>query len=608
MRWFTKVLAIALIFSVVVPNAEGGLFSRRRKNHKGKPITIKKPVEPKVKVPIKGFDVIGNENISKEVILLSLASKVGDSFTKERLQRDVDAVRRLGYFSSVETGLTPYQGGVRISFRVSENPVIDRLSIQGNRLIPTRRIQDLLNVRVGSPLNLIQLQDGIKAVNKVYSDKGYAFCGILSNEQFSIDPRTRTLRVRILEPKLRRLTVVGNKKTQSYVITREMVDLKKGHLLKTEDIKRAMRDVHNLGLFEDVMPSQPKFDVKNQAVDLNVEVKEQRTASANFGGAYSSVNGFIGSVDVAESNFRGHGQTVRAKYQFGGEQSFLLSFVEPWFQGKPVSVGGSVYKSSVDREQFVNTASMNRFREQRSGWGLNSSWRVARDTRLSASLADENIELDANVPGRGSIDASLPPDIKALDTDGDNVVGYHEQSLGLNWTKDKRDNYRNPRNGYRLSLGLSVTGGLLAGPNGYNKYVTDCRWYTPMRLFGGSTFAVRSRFGVTQVTQGELRFIDRFFVGGSDSIRGYEDRQFSGADYLLGNMELRKDLSRVVGVTFFVDSGDAWGCDGSSLSIKSSYGLGLRINTPLGPFRLDYGFPMSSGDSPRPHFAIGQSF
>src|SRR5262249_50456361 len=159
--------------------------------------------------------------------------------------KDVETIRTLGYFSSLETDLVPYQGGVKITFRVVENPIISRLQIQGNKLISTKRVRELLNIKTDATLNLTQLQEGIKKVNKEYVEKGSAFCGILSNEQFSIDPRTRTLKIRIVEPKLRRLTIVGNKKTRTYVITREMSSLKKGRLLRTEEIKRSMRTIHN---------------------------------------------------------------------------------------------------------------------------------------------------------------------------------------------------------------------------------------------------------------------------------------------------------------------------------------------------------------------------
>jgi outer membrane protein insertion porin family len=610
MRWVARLLVAGLALGLAAPDLEAGLFSRRKRPTRKKAAKLKKKAkkpEPKIKVPITGLDVVGNQNVSKDVIVLSLSSKVGDAFTEDRLRKDVETVKNLGYFSSIETDLIPYQGGVKVTFRVVENPIISKIHVQGNKLITTARIKQLLNIKTNATLNLTQLQEGIKAVNKAYVDKGYAFCGILSNEQFAIDPRTQTLKIKIIEPRLRRLAVSGNKKTRSHVITREM-SLARGKLLRTEEIKRSMRDVHNLGYFEDVKPPAPKLDIKNQAIDLNFEVKEQKTGTASFGGGYSSVNGFIGFVDVAESNFRGRGQTIRAKYQFGGEQSFLFSFVEPWFRGHPVSLGGSVYRTRVEREQFTNGLNFNRFLEQRSGFGVSSGWRLQRDTRLSATFSDEHIRLDSNIASRGSIQAALPPDLKRFDNRNRNIVEFDEQSLGVNWTKDKRDNFQLPRKGWRLSVGASVTGGFLQGINGFNKYVSDYRTYVPLKLFHGSTIATRLRGGVTDVTEGELRFIDRFAVGGNDSIRGFQDREFTGANFLVSNLELRKEFSKVVGAAVFFDMGDAWNSDGRSFTNKSAYGAGMRITTPLGPFRLDYGIPTETRRSGRLHFGIGQTF
>lgn len=614
MRWFVRLLIVCFFAVAIAPAADAGFFDRKKRGPKKKPVKMKRKTAAKSKVPITAFDVVGNQNVSKEVVILALATKVGDPFTEERLKKDVDTVKNLGYFSQIETDLTPYQGGVKITFRVAENPIINKISLQGNKLIPTKRLLSLLNLKTGATLNLTQLQDGIKAINKEYMDKGYAFCGILSNEQFSIDPRAGTLKIRILEPKLRKLVVTGNKKTRPNVITREMLSLKKGKLMKTEDIKRAMRDVHNLGYFEDVKPPVPKLDIKNQAIDLNFEVKEQKTGTASFGGGYSSVNGFIGFVDVSESNFRGRGQTIRAKYQFGGEQSFLFSFVEPWFRNKPISLGGSVYRTRVEREQFTSGFNLNRFLEERSGFGLSTGWRVARDTRISGSFSAEQITLDQNIASRGSIIAALPPDLALFDPDGDGVVKFNEQSLGLNWTKDKRDNFQFPKDGWRLSLGGSVTGGFLQGINGFNKFIGDYRTYAPVKIFGGTTFAMRTRGGLTDVTRGALRFIDRFAVGGNDSIRGFQDREFTGANFLVTNLEMRKDFSKIVGAALFVDAGDAWAADDLNglgrrdFDLKSSYGMGLRVTTPLGPFRLDYGIPTDNNRDGRLHFGIGQSF
>lgn len=566
--------------------------------------------EESIDVPIRGFDILGNQYVSKEVIFLALSSKVNEPFDKEKLEKDIEAVRELGYFSHVEHQIVPYEGGMKIVIRVVENPIIRDVQISGNTIVPDERVREILGVKAGTTLNINQLQEGIRQLNAEYTKEGYAFAGVLSQEQFQIDPRQGALRVRIVEPKLGNVTVTGNLKTKTHVITREIFQtLKQGEPIRVEDVKRSWRDVYNLGFFEDVAPPQHEIDMDANTVDLTFEVKEQKTGTASFGGGYSSVSGLIGFIDVAESNFRGLGQTIRAKWQFGGQDSYIFSFVEPWFLDNPVSLGGSVFRTRMDREQFSGGLNLNRFRELRTGYSIVSGWRIDRDERLTASFNDENIELDANIAARGSINSALPPDLAVFDTDGDGIVEFGEQTLGFNWTRDRRDNFINPQSGNRLSLSFSTTGGFLEGINGFNKYVGDYRHYIPIDVFGGAVVAGRFQAGATQVTDGQLRFIDRFVLGGGDTLRGFQDRELTGADFVLGNLELRKDISRIFGMTAFVDVGDAYNSDGRSFDAKTGAGLGARIVTPLGPFRLDYGFPLSdSTRDGRLHFGIGQSF
>jgi len=607
----TSRLALACFIGLSLQTpASAGLFGKGKKNDEKKSDrTLVKAPKPsnEIAIPLREIAISGNDKVSTEVIQLAISSKAGQTFKKEKLEKDLEAIRELGYFSHVDHQIVPYQGGMKVMIRVVENPLIEHLEIQGNTLIETKDLVRALDIKLGTPLNLNKLQEGIRQVNSAYTKLGYAFCGIMSNEQFQIDPRNATLKISVVEPRLRKLTVTGNLKTLKHVITREMT-LKEGKVVKVDDVKNSMRDVYNLGFFSDVSPPQPRFDFDDKSIDLTFDVKEQKTGTASFGGGYSSISGLIGFIDVAESNFRGRGQTIRGKWQFGGENSYIFSFVEPWFMGHPVSMGGSIFRTRLDREQFTNGVNLNRFREERSGFSLSSGWRIARDTRLTASFNDESIRLDQNIAPRGNAVPSLPADIAFFDLDGDGVVKFEEQTFGLNWTRDKRDNFVNAQSGNRLSLTFSTTGGILKGITGYNKYTADYRHYLPLKLFGGATLASRARGGITQVTDGTLRFIDRFSLGGGDTVRGYQDREFTGADFLMGNVELRKQFSRIFGVVGFIDAGDAFNSDGRNMDLHGAYGVGARIVTPLGPFRLDYGFPVDSGRSGRLHFGIGQSF
>lgn len=557
--------------------------------------------------PITGYEIVGNEHVSEQVILLTLESKVGMPFDEDLIDRDVKALKGLGYFSTVVPQILPYRNGVKIVYRVLENPYIADIRVEGNDLISTETILETLDIKTGAILNVGQLQEAIQKVNDLYAEKGYIYCGILSQDQFQIDPATDILSIRIAEAELGDINVSGNTKTRTHVITREM-EIKRGELIKSEDLKRSLRNVFNLGYFEDVKPPVPQFSEDKKRVDLDLEVKEQKTGSASFGGGYSSVNGIVGFLDLAETNFRGRGQTARAKIQLGGERSYLLNFVEPYFRGKPVSVGVAAFKTAIDREEIQNRVVTSRFREKRAGGSLSGGWRVGRDKRLSTSFSHERVTVENRAAFFNGAPSPLPQDLQRLDTNNDGRISFPEQSLKVTWTHDNRDNRLNPTKGSRFSLTGGVTGDFLKGPNGFYQLTGDYRSYKKLdNLWGGTVLAGRFRAGTTLVTEGELRFIDRWAIGGGDSLRGYEDREFTGEDFTVLNLELRKTFTKVLGAAVFVDGGDAFNADGRGFDFKSSYGIGLRVNTPLGPFRLDYGKPFE-GRSGRFHFGIGQQF
>ncbi len=585
-------------------------------------------------MPITGYEIIGAQNVSEQVVLLALESKIGKNFSQELVDRDVKALRNLGYFSTIIPQIMPYQNGVKIVYRVVENPYVKEIRITGNKVVTTEAILKALDVKTKAVLNVGQLQEAVRRVNKLYSDKGYAFCGVLGQDQFSINPQTQVLELRIAEPKLKEIHVTGNKKTKTKVVTREM-EIKKGELVKAEAMKHSMRNIYNLGFFEDVKPPEPQLTLDKQFMTLDMEVKEQKTGSASFGGGYSSVNGVIGFLDVSESNFRGLGQTLRGRLQFGGEKSYILSFVEPWFQDRPISLGLSLFQTAIDRQEWYLGQLSGEFRENRTGESVTGGWRVGRDKRLSATFTNESIKLrghqvsDATGAIIRSSHTALPQNFQFIDVDKDGTVKYDEQSLRLTWTNDSRDNQMNPKTGQRLSLTAGITGVFLEGPYGFYQYSGDYRAYhTFDELADGVTVAARMRAGHTSVVDGvkdltgadtgDIPFVDQFAIGGGDTLRGYLDRFFVGKDFVLGNFEVRKQFTKMFGLAAFVDTGSAFGSKfntvRSSLDLHSAYGVGLRLNTPIGPFRLDYGVPFDDTingtkiDSSRWHFGIGQQF
>ncbi|MGE5623604.1 MAG: BamA/TamA family outer membrane protein, partial [Methanocella sp.] len=101
--------------------------------------------------------------------------------------------------------------------------------------------------------------------------------------------------------------------------------------------------------------------------------------------------------------------------------------------------------------------------------------------------------------------------------------------------------------------------------------------------------------------------LQRYLVGGSDTIRGYENNAFSGDKYLTLNAEYRFQLSKGLTGVLFADSGNAWDTNEPVTveSMKSGYGVGLRVDTPVGVMRIDYGIGKDGGKT---YFSLGQTF
>ena len=559
---------------------------------------------------IVGYDIAGNKNISDEVVLLSIISRAGDVYTRDLVERDIGALKKLGYFFYINADAVPYKNGLKIIFQVQENPTINSIEIKGNKLVDEKAISECIEIETGLTLNLPKIHEAMLKINKLYQEKGYSYCGILSKDQIAIDQASSKLIVNIAEPVLRNTTVTGNTKTKNYIILREL-EVRRGEVVKAESMRRSLRNIFNLQYFEDVKPPRPRLSENQEFVDFELAVKEQKTGQASFGGGYSSVNGMIGFIDVAETNFKGRGQTMRAKLQFGGEQRYQLDFIEPWYKGTAMSLGGSLFDMAYEREEIRDGKIESRFEEARAGGAIRLGWRVGRDRKLNLRLTREVITVEAlTLDDSGAKD--LPEDLRELDGNNDGIVKYNQGSIRLSWVHDARDNNLNASEGYRLALSANHTGGIMQGLNSFEQYTMDWRRYH--RLSGAigkklkdTIFAYRIKAGTTWMRDGELRFVDRYSIGGGETLRGYEDHEFTGDDFFYGNVEFRHTFGKTFGITLFYDYGDAWGMDSRiNFEGKGAYGVGLRLNTPMGPFRLD--FAKAPDRDSMFHFGIGQQF
>jgi outer membrane protein insertion porin family len=333
--------------------------------------------------------------------------------------------------------------------------------------------------------------------------------------------------------------------------------------------------------------------------NLVVNVKETKTGEFSFGGGYSSIDFLIGFVEVTQKNFdimnfpsfTGAGQLLDIRGQLGMvRHDISISWTEPWIFGYPLAFGFDFYNTAHSRQTDIGWA----YDEERTGGDLRfgKEWTETFRTDLTYRLEDIRI---TNVNDGAS---------QALkDESGSNWIS----SLNLSLTQDTRDNIYNPTKGYILTGSIEDAGGFLGGDKSFVKGTATAAVYHA--FFEKFVLELKVRGGVVNAygNSDSVPIYERFFAGGANTIRGYKERAVGprdpgsndpvGGEALgIGNAELTFPIyEKLIKGAIFYDFGNVhakaqdfftWG------DIKSGAGLGVRVKTPIGPVKLDYGYPL----------------
>jgi outer membrane protein insertion porin family len=356
------------------------------------------------------------------------------------------------------------------------------------------------------------------------------------------------------------------------------------------------------------------------------DVKEKRTGQISVGLGYSARQRLVGRAELSETNFRGRGQAVNLLYEVGGftgRSSVELGFFEPWLDKRHTSLSVDLYDKLVyrfsSRFRPVNTEDSDTYNERRKGGSVTVSRPLSEALRLSLGVRHDDVSTN------DFIGTTFP-------TQNGSVTSSTVRGI-----QDTRDYATNPTGGSYNTLSLEVgnadvtetttpTEGVVNrrdASSNFGKSVADLRHYWGLKKHKATTPLERQRERIPVVagrlmfgmSSGTLPFFEHFFIGGADTIRGYVEDRFWGTRLVLFSGELRVPVSpNLIGV-LFTDYGDAWNAQ-SGLGIEnftqhSSFrgnfgvGAGIRVSTPIGPIRLDYGIGREGG---RAHFSIGHSF
>ena len=580
-------------------------------------------------IVISSVKFIGNSRVTTSELLDITQLKAGEYFSRSRVE---DAQRRLlatGKFSEVKPDAQVANGKMALSFEVVENPIVKSIVITGNHAIPTSTIMSALTTKPGSVQNYNNLREDRDKILGLYQAEGYTLVNITD---MSTD-ENGTLRISIVEGIVRKIEVKkmvtkqkGNRrtpnddvlKTKDYVIDRE-IEIQPGKIFNVKEYDATVDNLMRLGIFKNVKYEARSIPGDPEGIDLILLIDEDRTAELQGGVAYGSETGFLGTLSLKDSNWRGKGQEFGFTFEKSNKNytGFALDFYDPWIKDTDrVSWGWGAYKTNYgdeDSELFHEIDTV--------GFRVNIGKGLWKDFRLSIGTKVEYIK-EKHQDGRLRQANNGKWYYKDSKNKWHEIEGVDDKywlwSIYPYISYDTRNNYLNPTSGLygKFQIEVGHAGGYKAG--NFGNVTLELRAYHK-GLFKKNTFAYKVVGGVASNSTKESQ---KFWVGGGNSLRGYDGGFFKGSQKLVATIENRTQLNDIIGFVVFADAGRAWKQNGRDPSytrdnshfghnIGTTAGVGIRLNTPIGPLRFDFGWPVGNkmdDDGMKFYFNMGQSF
>ncbi len=419
---------------------------------------------------------------------------------------------------------------------------------------------------------------------------------------------------------VQKIDIRGNLKTKDKVIRRELA-ISPGDVMDMVRVKISKQRLEGLQYFDkveiDPEPTDPAIPGKKNLV---VDVEEQNTGNFTVGAGFSSVDALVGYAEVSQGNFdlfhppsfTGAGQKLKLRVQLGTErQDYELSFIEPWFLNRKLSLGVDLYRHQLDFESPHGI-----YNETRTGARVSLTRALGSDFLIGSTYYTiEQVGIALNPGWHDTKTLQNFPFISRRNVPNailEQVGDHFYQRIGGSLAYDTRNSVQLPNHGQRTEINAELS----AGDTTYYKLELHTAWYFP-GFVKGHVIEVGGRTGVAQsIEGGDVPFYDRYYLGGLYSMRGYQFRSVSprevpqvlgvpdepigGDTYWFGSVEysvpiFEKDGGVSLRVALFYDIGYV---DANPYTISGQYddnwGLGMRLNIPhLGPLRLDYGIPIT---------------
>jgi outer membrane protein insertion porin family len=500
--------------------------------------------------------------------------------------------------------------GITITIEVIEGDryAVNDVKVSGDMIKSEEELLDALKITKEKYFNREIMRNDSLALKGIYADAGFAYADIAPLVDEDKEKYLVNIEYKISKGKkirFERINITGNTITRDKVIRRELKVIE-GDDFSEKNMRKSRENLNRLGYFENVEINTKKGSSDDLMI-LDLTVKEKPTGTFSVGAGYSSFETVIGTLSIKQDNLLGRGQKLEGTITIGGRtQDYVVRFTEPWLFDTRVSTSANVYNTGVEWYEYTRNS---------IGMGLAFGYPVpfSEYTRVSTGYQYDDAEI-TDVPD----DASLI--IK--DMAGRNITS----SLTLGIERNSRDRPFLTRKGSQNKFTFEYAGGVLGGTVAFDRYLGTTLWFFPTPL--ETAFVLRGDWGYIRrrPEDGNLPMFQKFRIGGPFSVRGYEVGTISPQDPVTGdfiggtkkmvyNAEFHIPLLKSQGVegVLFFDAGNVFE-EFETVTFKdipSSYGLGIRWYSPVGPLRLEYGWKVN----PQPGesrgewiFTVGRGF
>ncbi|WP_413200240.1 BamA/TamA family outer membrane protein [Nostoc piscinale] len=580
------------------------------------------PTDNNLVVTAIDVQIVGATPELQEIVRRVIKTQPGGDTSQNQLQKDVAAILETGLFTTANVNSRSTAAGLSVTYQVQ--PVIVRsLQLSGAKVLTYQVALEQFQPQFNSAISPTGLQKAVQQVNKWYSDNGYNLARVLS-----IKPsREGILNINVAEGlvgdiKFRFVNdegqtvdskgnpVPGRTKPE---FLRQQIKLQTGQIFQEKLVQQDIQQLYRTGLFSSVNVA---LEGDANKLDLVYELKENGARAINLGGSYNANQGIIGTVNYQDQNVAGKNNILNLNVGVSSRDlQFDGKLINPYRPNNPDTLGYTVngFRRQELSETFDDTiklANGDKVREGQIGGSVSLQRPIdGWDASLGLNYTRTTIrDRQGNI---NSTDAQGNP-LSASGTGIDDLT-----TVSFTAAKDKRNNPLNPTQGSLLKLSTEQSIPIGQGNISLNRVTANFSQYVPVKVFDSKqpqVFALNVQAGTVI---GDLPPYEAFNLGGSNSVRGYDAGKVgSGRSYVLASAEYRFPILPIVGGVVFADFGSDLGSGSTVLGDPAGardkpgygfgYGAGVRLDSPLGLIRADYGIN-DQGES-KVHLGIGQRF